>query len=142
MPGAGQYKSGENISGFGKYNNSKHLGGTIAKFGRSSRATFVDEVVKNDKSKPGPGFYKSPSEFGQYDGDVYSMNATALSRFSKKWSTIFINNHICNNRILNAFRHDLQIENRQYTNYWHEKVRNKMYRPIAMLPYFLHQRPT
>jgi len=42
VPGAGQYKSGENISGFGKYNNSKHLGGTIAKFGRSSRATFVD----------------------------------------------------------------------------------------------------
>ena len=31
---------------------------------------------------PGPGFYKTPSEFGQYDGNVYG--ASALSRFTQK----------------------------------------------------------
>lgn len=40
---------------------SKHLGGTQAKFGRNSRATFLDEAVKNEKAKPGPGFYRLPS---------------------------------------------------------------------------------
>lgn len=40
---------------------SKHFGGTQAKFGRTARATFLDDAVKNQKAKPGPGFYRSPS---------------------------------------------------------------------------------
>ena len=61
VPGAGHYKNEEPISDKGKYTNSKHFGGTQAKFGKSMRTTFLDEAAKAQKLKPGPGFYKSPS---------------------------------------------------------------------------------
>lgn len=57
------------------------MGGTQAKFNRTPRMSFVDEFKSNDKSQPGPGNYRSPSEFGQYDGNVYGV--TALGRFTK-----------------------------------------------------------
>lgn len=47
MPGAGHYQNIEPISNVGKYSMSKHVGGTQAKFGRTSRATFLDDAVKN-----------------------------------------------------------------------------------------------
>ena len=56
------------------------MGGTQAKFNRTPRSTFIDEQKYSNKFKPGPGFYRSPSEFGQYDGNVYG--ATALGRFA------------------------------------------------------------
>lgn len=48
----------------------------------SLRSTYFDASVKAEKDKPGPGNYKTPSEFGQYDGDVYGK--TEMSRFSRK----------------------------------------------------------
>lgn len=51
---------------------STHKGGTNAKFNGAQRSTKFDECIKVAKSKPGPGAYKTSSEFGQYDGDVYS----------------------------------------------------------------------
>ncbi len=34
---------------------------------------------------PGPGSYRMPSEFGQYDGDVYAgMGTVTSSRYSKR----------------------------------------------------------
>jgi len=35
---------------------------------------FEHEAKKN--YIPGPGSYRSPSDFGQYDGNVYNMNLT------------------------------------------------------------------
>lgn len=61
LPGVGEYKNTQPISSVGKYALSKHLGGTQAKFNKTSRATFLDEAAKAEKSKPGPGFYKAPS---------------------------------------------------------------------------------
>ena len=65
------------------------MGGTQAKFGRTSRATFIDEKKSNIKNLPGPGYYRAPSEFGQYDGNVYG--ASALSRFTHKQRWVYFN---------------------------------------------------
>ena len=73
LPGVGQYQNTEPISTVGKYNNSKYKGGTIAKFMKTPRATFFDNATRRaSQEKPGPGSYQQPSEFGQYDGNVYS----------------------------------------------------------------------
>ena len=71
VPGAGKYHDDVKISGVGKYTNSKYKGGTQAKFQNSRRFTYFDAAVKSETGKPGPGNYKTPSEFGQYDGNVY-----------------------------------------------------------------------
>lgn len=46
FPGVGEYKNTEPISSIGKYALSKHVGGTQAKFNKTSRATFLDEAAK------------------------------------------------------------------------------------------------
>lgn len=46
MPGVGSYNDTVELSKFGKYQNSKYRGGTQAKFGRTSRASFVDDTVR------------------------------------------------------------------------------------------------
>ena len=43
----------------------------MAKFDKTRRITKFDDAAKLASRNPGPGNYKSPSEFGQYDGDVY-----------------------------------------------------------------------
>lgn len=50
---------------------SSHRGGTRAKFDSAPRKTKFDEIMQTSVTKPGPGQYKAPSEFGQYDGDIY-----------------------------------------------------------------------
>lgn len=32
---------------------------------------MFDKVFKTELEKPGPGYYQAPSEFGQYDGEIY-----------------------------------------------------------------------
>lgn len=88
VPGSGYYNAELYLSNNGKYSNSKYKGGTQAKFSRTSRATFIDETKNSIKNMPGPGFYKAPSEFGQYDGNVYG--ASALGRFANKHRWVFL----------------------------------------------------
>lgn len=57
---------------------SSHKGGTNAKFGHAKRMTKFDETIKEGKTKPGPGNYRFGSEFGHYDGDVYSMKTSRV----------------------------------------------------------------
>jgi hypothetical protein len=52
---------------------SQNRGGTQAKFDRNRRESVFDEVYRKELERPGPGYYPLPSEFGQYDGDIYSQ---------------------------------------------------------------------
>jgi hypothetical protein len=40
-------------------------------------------VSKIAAQRPGPGYYKAPSEFGLYDGDVYNYNKELPSKSNK-----------------------------------------------------------
>jgi hypothetical protein len=63
---------------------SAQRGGTNAKFDSAPRYTKFDEAVRVGFTKPGPGYYKAPSEFGHYDGDVYALQGmSATSRHHK-----------------------------------------------------------
>ena len=86
VPGVGKYKDISNLSKVGKYIVSVHRGGTNAKFDVERRKTRFDEAATSGKERPGPGDYKSPSEFGQYDGNVYDRFNTinVPSRTRKK----------------------------------------------------------
>ena len=75
------YKDPIKLSAVGQYQNSKYKGGTQAKFARTQRKSYFDESAGTELYKPGPGNYKAPSEFGQYDGEVY--NRPEISRFKK-----------------------------------------------------------
>ena len=33
---------------------------------------MFDQVFHKELANPGPGYYSTPSEFGQYDGDIYT----------------------------------------------------------------------
>lgn len=79
VPGPGDYDNSTSLSNVGKYVMSSHRGGTYAKFDSSPRRTRFDEVARAALTRPGPGQYKAPSEFGVYDGEVYGsrgLNAT------------------------------------------------------------------
>lgn len=58
---------------------SSHRGGTNAKFDSAPRRTKFDEATRVGMTKPGPGYYKTGSEFGQYDGDVYNYHSMGSS---------------------------------------------------------------
>lgn len=51
---------------------------------------FEQKAVKN--YNPGPGSYRSPSDFGQYDGDIYNYNLnmyqTSLSKSGNSFSKV------------------------------------------------------
>jgi hypothetical protein len=51
---------------------SKNKGGTGAKFERDRKESMFDRVFKKELANPGPGYYQLPSEFGQYDGNIYN----------------------------------------------------------------------
>jgi len=68
IPGPGVYNDVSKLSKVGKYIVSSHLGGTKAKFDNAKRISKFDEARINGLNRPGPGYYKQPSEFGQYDG--------------------------------------------------------------------------
>jgi hypothetical protein len=71
-PGPGNYKDVNLISKNGHYPLSQSKGGTKAKFDSEPRETMFDRVFRKEIEKPGPGYYQAPSEFGQYDGDIYT----------------------------------------------------------------------
>lgn len=73
------------LSKVGKYILSNHSGGTKAIFDHSKRITKFDQVKNHSMNQPGPGSYRMPSEFGQYDGEVYAnMGTVTSSRYSKR----------------------------------------------------------
>ena len=80
----------------GKYVVSSHRGGTNAKFDGSKRVTKFDECAKVGMSKPGPGYYRAGSEFGQYDGEVYATINYKSKTSLLKWMIYFIYNVILN----------------------------------------------
>ena len=51
---------------------SQTKGGTKAKFDRDRRESTFDKIFRKELEAPGPGYYQAPSEFGQYDGDIYA----------------------------------------------------------------------
>lgn len=67
------------MSKVGKYVMSNHKGGTGAKFDSDKRKTRFDDAESASKKLPGPGRYRATSEFGQYDGDVYSNQMLFVS---------------------------------------------------------------
>jgi len=65
----------------GQYFLSQSKGGTKAKFDKTQRESMFDQVYRKELENPGPGYYQMPSEFGQYDGDIYNdLRTTKRSR--------------------------------------------------------------
>ena len=73
VPGPGNYKEIQGMSKTGHYVLSNNKGGTKAKFDQTKRQSLFEQVFKRQLYNPGPGYYKAPSEFGQYDGDIYKQ---------------------------------------------------------------------
>ena len=71
MPGPGNYRHLNGLSNVGRYVVSNKIGGTQAIFNRDKRISKFETIQTQAAEKPGPGAYRMPSEFGQYDGDVY-----------------------------------------------------------------------
>ena len=71
IPGPGQYENVTGLTGSGKSLVSENKGGSIGKFSKDKRVTKFDESRKDGLTRPGPGAYRSISEFGNYDGNVY-----------------------------------------------------------------------
>lgn len=71
-PGPGAYRESKLLGDQYKSGLSSRYHSSLGtKFSHARRKTFYDEDVKEKVSVPGPGNYQSPSEFGQYDGDIY-----------------------------------------------------------------------
>jgi hypothetical protein len=71
----------------GKYLLSNNKGGTKAKFDGEHRDTLFDQVFRRELSNPGPGYYQAPSEFGQYDGDIY-VEMRKSKRSNNGWTNL------------------------------------------------------
>lgn len=70
------------LSDRGHYPISKSSGFGKRLFDKERRIVeFEKKALKN--YYPGPGSYRHPSEFGNYDGDVYNMNITMYKTDSK-----------------------------------------------------------
>lgn len=65
-PGPGVYKPQNDLSNEGKYVLSKNVSNGQRKFLDGRRLSFT-EIMARRSFTPGPGSYRSPSEFGQYD---------------------------------------------------------------------------
>lgn len=76
-PGPGKYKEISQMSNTGTYLLSQNKGGTRAKFDKDKRESMFDKVFRKELANPGPGYYQVPSEFGQYDGDIYNEMRTS-----------------------------------------------------------------
>ena len=66
VPGAGVYRPQNDLSNEGKYVLSKNVSAGKRKFLDGRRLSFT-ELAARRSFTPGPGSYRSPSEFGQYD---------------------------------------------------------------------------
>lgn len=73
MPGPGIYQPQNDLSNEGKYVLSKNVSAGKRTFMDGRRQSFTDLAAKRSGSKllvslaPGPGSYRSPSDFGHYD---------------------------------------------------------------------------
>ena len=77
-PGPGNYESVNLLSERGHYPISSSLGFGKRAFDKEVRETQFEFRAKKNYSNdffnnldPGPGSYRSPSDFGHYDGEVY-----------------------------------------------------------------------
>jgi hypothetical protein len=86
VPGPANYNDVTSLSSVGKYIVSSHRGGTGGKFAKDHRVAEFERVAKINNEKPGPGRYRSPSEFGQYDGnDIYNTyNTISVTRMNHR----------------------------------------------------------
>jgi len=68
-------------------------------FDKEKRVAQFEHKAKNNYSKfliyadPGPGSYRSPSDFGHYDGDVYK-NSGAIAYMGRSTKLTSFNNSI------------------------------------------------
>jgi hypothetical protein len=60
--------------------NSRHEGTGRRAFSVDRKVSKFDEVSKTVIGNPGPGSYRTPSDFGQYDGAVYERNPGRKSK--------------------------------------------------------------
>lgn len=66
VPGPGNYQPKNDLSNEGKYVMSKNVSSGQRKFLDGRRLSFTDITARRSFT-PGPGSYRSPSDFGQYD---------------------------------------------------------------------------
>ena len=71
IPGPGTYENINTLSNSGKYINSRTIGSGKRYFDKERRVVEFDKKASKNFI-PGPGSYRSPSDFGQYDGDIYN----------------------------------------------------------------------
>ncbi|KAL4511959.1 hypothetical protein ABPG72_012804 [Tetrahymena utriculariae] len=81
-PGPGQYKPRNDLEKSGSYVLSIYKSYGTRNFSNASpRQSFVDQASKSTIYKPGPGTYRLPSEFGNYDHlDMYRTTSARSSR--------------------------------------------------------------
>lgn len=92
-PGPGQYEQITKMSDRGHYILSRTSGYGKRYFDKESRVVkFENEAKKN--YIPGPGAYRSPSDFGHYDGDVYKNNTLSMYKTSLSGSQSKLNSTI------------------------------------------------
>lgn len=104
-PGPGRYNDVQPLSDRGHYPISSSAGYGKRFFDKERRISKIeDQAIKN--FNPGPGNYRYPSEFGNYDGDIYSsdvyktkpnfstINRTSDIRLSRRkiWAIVIFNN--------------------------------------------------
>ena len=93
IPGPGAYEQINNLSDRGHYTNSNMVGYGKRMFDKEHRVMEAEKKARKN-AIPGPGSYRLPSDFGQYDGEVYDRSESLYqrtnnnSRVSKQYQTI------------------------------------------------------
>lgn len=72
LPGPGSYKIPSILNDSTKIADSKFQGTGSRAFSTGKRHILLDTFSKYHEGIPGPGSYRLPSDFGYYDGDIYS----------------------------------------------------------------------
>lgn len=72
------YEEVSQLSDKGKYTNSKLQGTGKRMFDHERRENQI-ELRARKNLNPGPGSYRSPSDFGHYDGNVYGGKSGGIS---------------------------------------------------------------
>lgn len=96
-PGPGNYEEVSQLSDKGRYTVSRFQGNGQRLFDKNQRETLFDYRARKNKN-PGPGSYRSPSDFGHYDGEVYGKTGgisylAATSKVSRT-SRVSTKNHV------------------------------------------------
>jgi len=84
-PGPGKYEQNSPLSNQGKYSISRFQGNGQRILDKERRENMFDYRARKNRN-PGPGSYRSPSDFGHYDGNVYG-NTGAISYLTLGKST-------------------------------------------------------